>query len=458
MRLTRLGLLPKILLIQAALLGVAAVSVPWAVDILIEARAEFYEHKVLGSRARLIAESLSLDQDGAPYLPPGRYDREGEAGEFGYAVVDADGTALLFSTAFAARVLTPMSRGAVPLFQPITSAERHFAVTSLPVTVNARPLWVVLGWDLDAGDVVFDDVMRDLLPTAIAVSVPLVALLLLLNLLVVRRFFRPVLRVADQVRALDPARMDVRLPTSGLPSEIMPLATAFNLALGRVEQGAQLQKEFTADAAHELRTPLAVLDARLQTLPASPLRAELLKDTGRMARIVSQLLDLAQLEQPVGQADTTDLLAVAQDVVGDLAPAAIANGQELGLTTPDGLLTLPVAAREQDVWHMLRNLVENAIRHTPPGTAIEIRLGVPGHIEVRDNGPGIPEALHDQVFRRFWRSQRSDGSGAGLGLAIVQRVAQAGGGSVQLESKPSEGTAFLISLPAAPPRPGTSQA
>ena len=452
MRLTRLGLLPKILLIQAVLLGVAAISVPWAVDILIEARAEFYEHKVLGGRARLIAESLTLDQDGAPHLPPGRYDREGEAGEFGYAVVDTDGTALLSSTAFAARVLAPMSRGTQPLFQPIVSAGRHYAVTSLPVTVGARLLWVVLGWDLDAEDVVFDDVMRDLLPTAIAITVPLVALLLLLNLLVVRRFFRPVLRVAEQVRALDPARMDARLPARGLPSEIMPLATAFNLALGRVEHGAQLQKEFTADAAHELRTPLAVLDARLQTLPASSLRAELLKDTGRMARIVSQLLDLARLEQPVGQTDTADLLAVAQDVVGDLAPAAIANGQELGLTIPDGLATLPVAAREQDVWHMLRNLVENAIRHTPPGTTIEVRLAPPGTVEVRDDGPGIPEALHDQVFRRFWRSQRSDGSGAGLGLAIVQRVAQAGGGSVRLESKPGRGTAFLISLPPAPQR------
>ena len=96
---------------------------------------------------------------------------------------------------------------------------------------------------------------------------------------------------------------------------------------------------------------------------------------------------------------------------------------------------------------MLRNLVENAIRHTPSGTTIDVILAADASITVQDDGPGIPEEMHEHIFKRFWRRKRSDGSGAGLGMAIVQRVAQSNGGSITLRSREGEGTAFIVRLP-----------
>ena len=447
----RLGrsLLSRVFLLQAAVLCLAAVAVPLVIDTMLRERAAFFERKVLADRARLIAGALEPAQGGGISLPPGRYSREGEAGEFGYVVVDGSGARLLSSSAFAERLLGGLVRDTGEAFSSLAMDGRQYSVISFPVTLAERPLWVLLGWDLSREDVIHDDLLRNFLRNALLITLPLLGLLLLLNALVVRRFFRPVLEVSRQLQALEPSRTEARLPTVSLPSEILPLADAFNTALGRVETSYRLQKEFTADAAHELRTPLTVLDARLQTLPGSEAQAALLGDARRMGRIVGQLLEMAKLDRPDAGGGETDLLAVARDVVGDLAIEAIRKGQSLGLSEPEGLARLPVVAHEQDVWHMLRNLVENAIRHTPAGTTIDVAIGADGSLTVQDDGPGIPQELHQHIFKRFWRRRRNDGTGAGLGMAIVQRVAQANGGSITLRSEEGQGTTFVVRLPRA---------
>ncbi len=443
------SLLSKIFLLQAAVLCLAALAVPVAIDAMLQRRASFFEGKVLTDRARLIAEALVAAPDGSLTLAPGRYSREGESGEFGYAVVEATGEVRVTSSSFAKRLLAHLDRGEQPKFFSLAEGGRQYRAVSFPVTVEDRPYWVILGWNLSQEDVIHDDLLHNFLWSALAVAVPLLLLLLALNAVIVKRFFRPVLDVSRRVAALDPARSDARLATADLPAEVLPLAQAFNVALTRVEQSYKVQKEFTADAAHELRTPLAVLDARLQTLPASEERTALLADARLMARIVNQLLDMATLEQENRAAGETDLLDVSRSVVGDLAIEAIKKGQSLGLVEPEGLSSLRVQAHEQDVWHMLRNLVENAIRHTPAGTTIDVVLGKDGSLTVQDDGPGIPEDLHEHIFKRFWRRKRSGGSGAGLGMAIVQRVAQSNGGSITLRSAEGQGTAFIIRLPLA---------
>lgn len=444
------SLLSKIFLLQALVLCLAALAVPLAIDAMLKRRAAFFEQKVLTDRARLVAEALAVTPDDRLALAPGRYSREGESGEFGYAVVDAAGTVSLASSPFAEGLLGPLGRSEKAQFSSLAAEGRQYRAVSFPVTVENRPYWVMLGWNLSEEDVIHDDLLHNFLWSALAVAAPLLLLLLLLNALIVKRFFRPVLGLSRQVAALDPGRNDLRLPTQSLPAEILPLAEAFNLALERVEQSYMVQKEFTADAAHELRTPLAVLDARLQTLPESEARAALLADARLMARIVNQLLDMATLEQAGRDGGETDLLEISRSVVGDLAIEAIKKGQSLGLVEPEGLASLRVQAQEQDVWHMLRNLVENAIRHTPAGTTIDVVLKKDGSLTVRDDGPGIPEELHAHIFKRFWRRKRSGNAGAGLGMAIVQRVAQSNGGSITLHSAEGLGTAFVIRLPLVP--------
>lgn len=440
-------LLSKVFLVHAAVLCLAALIVPLIINAMLRERASFFERKVLTDRARLIAEALILGPDGKLTLAPGRYSREGESGEFGYVVVDGTGAVLLASSGLAERILSPLGREGEALFSSFESDRRHYRAVSFPVVEEDRPLWILLGWHIGKEDVIHDDVLQNFLWDALAITVPLLAILLGLDALVVRHFFRPVVRVSRQVQELDPARTDARLTAADLPSEIRPLADAFNVALERVEQSYRLQKEFTADAAHELRTPLAVLDARLQTLPSSDTRAAAIADARLMARIVNQLLEMATVEQVSDGAGETDLLEVSRSVVTALAPEAIRKGQTLGLIEPEGASALRVVAREQDVWHMLRNLVENAIRHTPGGTTIDVVLGVDGSLIVRDDGPGIPKELHEHIFKRFWRRKRSSGGGAGLGMAIVQRVAQANGGSIVLNSDEGKGTSFTVHLP-----------
>ena len=168
-----------------------------------------------------------------------------------------------------------------------------------------------------------------------------------------------------------------------------------------------------------------------------------------MTRIVNQLLDMAKLDQMVETREETDLVAVCQDIVAALAPEAIKSGRSIGLSLPEGMTSCRVLAREQDVWHMVRNLVENAIRHTGPGTQIDVMVEADGTLIVADDGPGIPQEMQPHIFKRFWRAKRSGGSGAGLGMAIVQRVAQANGGTIELASREGEGTRFTIRLPRA---------
>lgn len=447
----RLGrsLLSRIFLLQAALLCLAAVAVPVVINTMLQERAAFFERKVLADRARLIAEALETTQFGGVSLSASRFSREGEAGEFGYVVADGSGAKLVSSSPFAERLLGGLARSDGEAFSSLSLDGRQYRAVSFPVTVADRPLWILLGWNLSQEDVIHDDVLHNFLRNSLFITLPLLGLLLLLNALVVRCFFQPVLEVKRQVQALDAVRAEARLSTTNLPSEILPLADAFNAALARVERSYQLQKEFTADAAHELRTPLTVLDARLQNLPTSESRAALLDDARRMGRIVGQLLEMAKLDRPDATGGETDLLAVAREVVGDLAIEAIRKGQILGLTEPERTSSLLVLAHEQDVWHMLRNLIENAIRHTPPGTSIDVAIGADGILTVKDDGPGIPQELHEHIFKRFWRRQRSDGSGAGLGMAIVQRVAEANGGSITLRSADGQGTAFIVRLPPA---------
>jgi signal transduction histidine kinase len=451
----RLGgtLLSKVFLVQAVVLCLVAVLVPLGIDAMLRERVSYFERKVLSDRATLLTEAMALDANGALEQGPTRYDREGERGEFGFAVVDAQGKVHLATTAFAAGILQSLPRGSEDVFSSIERDAVNYVTISRPISIGGRPFWLLLGWNTNAQNVIFDDVVRGFLWRALALTVPLLALLLVLNALIVRRFFRPVLRLSRQIRSLDPARMEGPLPADDLPDEVQPLVRAYNDALEKVERSFRLQKEFTADAAHELRTPMAVLDARLQTLPASETRDALLADVRLMTRIVNQLLDMAKLDQANAPVEQTDLLAVCQSIVGALAPEAIAKGQNLGLIEPEDMKSLPVLAHEQDVWHMVRNLVENAIRHTPAGTTIDVILENDGTLTVKDDGPGIPKEFHEHIFKRFWRRKRSGGSGAGLGMAIVQRVAQSNGGSITFQSDEGQGTAFVVRLPRGSSRP-----
>ena len=258
---------------------------------------------------------------------------------------------------------------------------------------------------------------------------------------VAARGLAPLDRLAREVRARDSASL-TPVPLHGLPDEVAPLATALNALLGRLQESLDTQRAFVADAAHELRSPLTALKLQLRLLTgasdtASRNDAVVAIGAGieRAARLVEQLLVLARSEPGAAPlaAERIDLGALARDAVAAMNPLALDRGSELVLEAEPG--PVHVDGEAASLSALVRNLVDNALRYSPAGSRVEIRVdhdgGRPG-LRVDDDGPGIPEAERTRIFDRFYRRAAAGEEGSGLGLAIVRSVAQRHGAELTL--------------------------
>lgn len=271
--------------------------------------------------------------------------------------------------------------------------------------------------------------------------------LLGVSLWIVRHAIAPLQRVSRLAESIGPANAGVRLPLNDVPREVLPLVRSMNAALDRLEQGLQRQREFNANAAHQLRTPLAVLMANVDTLKEEDTANRLRGDVEHMSRIVSQLLLVAQLETlSIDLNETVDLNEAVAKIAESLGPLAIAAGKSIALTRS----AHPAVVRTSSfaLHAALGNLIENAIKHTAEGTSVRLRVTDNLTIEVMDAGPGIPLDQREVVFERFWRGDRAKG-GAGLGLAIVKRIMKALDGATQVADAPGGGALFTLFFPAA---------
>jgi signal transduction histidine kinase len=271
---------------------------------------------------------------------------------------------------------------------------------------------------------------------------PVTILLLLLNVYIVRRMLAPLSASAAEVDELDPSRMDTRLSIPENPREVRALVLAINRALDRLQQAMRTLESFTADAAHEMRTPLSILKLRIDALDPGPTKDRLREDVAAMTRLVNQMLDLAQADTLDAQMNqTVHLPTLARDVVERMLPMAVARGCDIELIDLGGG---SVQGHPEALARVLANLVDNAIAHSPRACRVDVIVGPGRRFEVRDRGPGFSVETAEHLFRRFWRGPSPGHAGAGLGLAIAQSILSRHGANITAGNANDGGAAFTV--------------
>ena len=330
--------------------------------------------------------------------------------------------------------------------------------SSEPVLVNGRQVGTVLLGLTGSGLGAADTVLRTALLRAIAGAAGLAALLALLTGLgVARRITRPVARLITVTRAMAGGDRSARAGELSGPSELRELAAAFDHMADTLDYEDTIRRDLVASVAHELRTPVAVLQAGHEALldgviDASPGELASLRDEVlRLARMVDDLQTMAAADAAVlhltrERRDLADIADAAADSLARRFEAA-------EITLERRLAAAPVLADERWMYQVVTNLLGNALKFTPAGGTVTIRTmqhGADAVLEVADTGVGIPAGELPRIFDRFWRGHAAaQTSGSGIGLAIAAELTSAHGGTLTADSQPGQGTRFTLTLPLA---------
>ncbi|GGX19318.1 histidine kinase [Pigmentiphaga litoralis] len=243
---------------------------------------------------------------------------------------------------------------------------------------------------------------------------------------------RPLRELSESAASISPRVLHARLRTAAVPREIAPLVDSFNHALNRLERGYRLQQEFLATAAHELKTPLALIRAQVELGEDSDDRVSLLGDVEHMTRQVQQLLLLAEASEVQNyNFAQVDVQEAVEEVITYLQRMAVTA--DVRVTLVGEAFGARWQADRGALFTLLKNLLENAIQHAPQDTEVQVDVG-PTVVTVRDWGPGAKPEQLPQLFSRFWRGAHRRDHGAGLGLAICQEIALAHGWALSAHS------------------------
>jgi signal transduction histidine kinase len=448
------------LVIATTIVFMAALSCMFAV-LVQEAKYGFFrvQRNSLTVQVDTLAESVRVS-DGRPTLELGNL--AGEAGRtVSYALLDPQGHVLQswglpgVAVSRAAierydtddpfgfsieRWLDPNGGDPVMLILPDSGGAQRIVVT-----VPAREgLLVQASMPLIDSNIAITDIMYTFTEgTVVAVLLPLLLVMIAIPI-IVRLTLRPIQRVSRQAAAMEATTLDRRLSLDRVPSEMRGLVLAFNDLLSRLDTAWRLQREFAANAAHELRTPIAALRAEVEAIVPTQARSKVAIQFDKVARLLAQLLGLAEADsRPIDATGRFDLMALAREVLADMAPAAIASGREIGLER--GGNRPAIARGDRGLAEIaLRNLVDNAMRHSRPGSTIRVVVNE-ARILVANSGGDIPEQARTRMFERFWKQDRRS-SGSGLGLSIVAAIMTRSGGTVDVTS--ADGTVtFALEFP-----------
>lgn len=432
----RVRLLGAMILIFAA--GLLASFIAYGLE--VNKRVRDLQASTLQQQARALLGGLKVESDGSMSLEVAPIWREAyadPAGRFAYTVYDANQRAVARSV----NLSTPLPFHSVP--RGATYARIAFIVNG-PEEEGVLAMRAPQGYVLVVSqrgmerktlvDSLFEEASEQLL-----VLWPFAALALVLTWAITWWSLRPVTRASREAAAIGPADLDRRISSQGLPREILPMVDAVNSALDRLAAAYSAERQMTADAAHELRTPLAVLSLRLQRArnAGSVDWPAVEGDLAQVTQVVAQLLDLARKEAPSRRRDlaslpVVNLSRVVREAAAMLVPLFEAQGRQLELEIPN---ETRLRGDADDLRDLVRNLLENALSHGRGTVKVVLRrrddtrhCGIT--LEVSDEGEGVPIGKEEEVFGRF-RKLHSKSPGAGLGLAIVRQVARSHGGEAR---------------------------
>ncbi|MCP3369598.1 sensor histidine kinase [Bradyrhizobium cajani] len=290
----------------------------------------------------------------------------------------------------------------------------------------------------------FKSTFQDMTYVTIPIIVVLVGTILAAILIVPTLIARPVRRVAAAAELVDGTREGVRLPEGSAPLELIPMVSAFNRALDRIDATTSAQRRFLSNAAHELRTPLARVRTRLEGVSDKALKTALVSDLQSLSSVITMLLQLARLSSARAEEAEVDLVATAKRIAAEHAPGALDSGVEIEFSAPGE--PVRTYGSDQAIGIALANIVRNSLQHSREGQRVLVEVDSAATVRVIDHGPGIAPEDRSAVLQPFVRA-RQDGEGTGLGLAIVAQVMALHKGLVAIEDTPGGGTTIVLRFP-----------
>ncbi len=306
----------------------------------------------------------------------------------------------------------------------------------------------------------FTQLAHQAITPAVAETVGMVAVVSILiisfmSYLGIRSLLRPIRDVSEAASSMDQTNLSERLRFDHLPSEIHPLIHAFNGVLDRLELAFSSQQRFFSNAAHELKTPLALLRAQLDSSPEKT-SEQTLQYIDSLGRTVNQLLHLAEISS--GRARpmrSVSVIDAVEEAAQFLSWRADRKSVTICITQSRGV-DVRLHADPGELFVLVKNMLENAVDFAPIDSTIYVRIR-PDYFEVEDQGCGISKEDRERVFDRFWKGSQTDRQGSGLGLAICKEIAVAHGWSISCSSQPGKGTVFRVTTALLSPTSGNSR-